>query len=91
MKKIQDHYFNRAKNENYVARSIYKLKQIQSKFKIIKKNQTILDLGCFPGSWSQYALEVLNKSGQIIGVDIQKMEKTLSDNFVFLQSDVFFP
>ncbi len=55
MKKIKDHYFHKAKRNGYVARSAYKLEEIDKKHRIIRKGNLVLDLGCSPGSWLQYA------------------------------------
>lgn len=82
----QDHYFKKAKKENYLARSAFKLEEIDQKFKILKPDSSILDLGCAPGSWSQYCLRHMKK-GSIVGIDLS--EVTLKDpRFIFLQSDI---
>ena len=65
----EDHYTRRAKKEHFPARSIYKLQEIQSKFKLIKKGHKVLDLGCFPGSWVLYAADLVGKKGRVIGID----------------------
>ena len=57
MKEYRDHYFLKAKRENYPARSVYKLKEIDGRFKIFKKGMKVLDLGAAPGSWSLGAAE----------------------------------
>ena len=49
-----DPYHQRAKREGYAARSIFKLEEIDERFKIIQPGSRILDLGCRPGSWLQY-------------------------------------
>jgi len=49
MKEYRDHYFLKAKRENYPARSVYKLKEIDGRFKIFKKGMRVLDLGAAPG------------------------------------------
>jgi 23S rRNA (uridine2552-2'-O)-methyltransferase len=69
--KVKDYYYKKAKKEKFVARSIYKLEEIDKKFKILKPNQMILDLGYFPGSWIQYASKKVGHSGKVYGVDIQ--------------------
>ncbi len=71
MRKINDHYSQKAKKENYPARSVYKLEEIQKKYKILKKGQRILDLGCHPGSWSLFASKTAGNKGSVVGVDIQ--------------------
>ena len=52
MKEYRDHYFLKAKRENYPARSVYKLKELDSKFRLLRPGQRVLDLGAAPGSWS---------------------------------------
>ena len=66
----QDHYSQRAKKERFPARSVYKLKEIQKKYRLIKKGDKILDLGCAPGSWLLYAADVTGTTGQVIGIDL---------------------
>ena len=56
MKKIKDHYFHKAKRDGYVARSAYKLEEIDKKHLLLRKGNMVLDLGCSPGSWIQYAV-----------------------------------
>ena len=82
---IQDAYFKKAKQEGFRARSIYKIKEIDEKFHLIKKEDHILDLGCAPGSWLQYFSK--KTKGNIYGFDLQKI-KPLSGvkNYV---ADVF--
>lgn len=72
VKKVQDYYFKKAKQENYPARSIYKLEEAQKKHQFIKPGDRILDLGCHPGSWSLYAAEIAGGKGAVVGVDLQK-------------------
>lgn len=58
---IDDHYTERARKEGYLARSIYKLEEIDQKYHIVdpKTTKTVLDIGCAPGSWLQYLLRKL--------------------------------
>ena len=72
MKKVQDHYFKRAKKEGYPARSVYKLEEVQQKRRFLKKGDQILDLGCQPGSWSMYAAKVVGPAGLVVGVDLHR-------------------
>jgi len=71
VKKVQDHYFHKAKKENYPARSVYKLEEAQKRYGLLKKGDTVLDLGCHPGSWSLYAAKVVGVGGLVVGVDLQ--------------------
>ena len=75
MRKVQDHYFKKAKKENYPARSVYKLEEIQKKYRFIKSGDTVLDFGCYPGSWSIYAARVVGPKGLVVGVDLQEVKK----------------
>lgn len=74
MRKVKDHYFARAKKENYPARSVYKLEEVQKKYRILKPAQRVLDLGCHPGSWSMYAAKTIGGRGTVVGVDLQRTE-----------------
>jgi 23S rRNA (uridine2552-2'-O)-methyltransferase len=64
-----DHYSERAKKERYPARSVYKLKEAQKKYRLIRKGDQVLDLGCSPGSWLLYAAELTGKRGKVFGID----------------------
>ena len=66
---LKDHYFRKAKNESYAARSVYKLEQIDKKYRLIRKGDKVLDLGCHPGSWMQYAGKKTGPEGFVVGVD----------------------
>ncbi len=72
MKKVKDYYYNKAKRDKYPARSIYKLEEAQKKYRIIKRGDSVLDLGCYPGSWSLYASELAGPKGIVVGVDLQQ-------------------
>lgn len=73
---VQDHYFHRAKKEWYLARSAFKLKEIDTKFGLFVKTNTVLDIWCAPGSRLQYLDRTLKQTTgwrhTIIGVDIRK-------------------
>jgi len=83
-----DHYARRAKKEKWLARSVYKLQEIDNKFKLIHKGNRLLDLGCYPGSWTQYALKKVGNQGEVVGIDLSKPEHLLSNGFRFIQADV---
>lgn len=76
----QDFYFHQAKKDWYVARSAYKLEEIDNKFKLFDKNvKTVLDIWCAPGSWLQYtsrrmiALHQDKSDYQIIWLDLKRV------------------
>lgn len=68
----QDFYYNKAKKEGFKARAAYKLLQIQDKFKLIKKTDSVLDIACAPGSWLQALKKLTN--GNIVGIDLEKIK-----------------
>lgn len=88
--KVKDHYYNKAKKENYLARSVYKLEEINDKYKILTKNMNVLDLGYYPGSWTQYASKVILPQGKLIGIDIQEVNKKIQsiENVTLFQKDI---
>ena len=64
--KVKDHYFNKAKSENFLARSVYKLEEIDEKYKILKPGMQVVDFGYHPGSWIQYASRVIGDNGTVL-------------------------
>lgn len=83
----RDHYFKKAKDQNFAARSVFKLEEIDQKLKIIHPNNKILDLGASPGSWSQYCSKKIGPNGRILGVDLTAMNIKLP-NAQFIQADL---
>ena len=83
-KQRRDTYVRQSKIEGYRARSAYKIKEIDEKFKIFKGGMSVLDIGAAPGSWSQYVAKVV-KSGEIISIDLKEMEKI--ENTLQIQGD----
>jgi len=87
--KWQDHYSQRAKKDKYPARSVYKLEEIQQKHRLIKKGDKILDLGCSPGSWLQYAAKLIGDKGRVIGIDLKPVKIQPASNIEIINGDVF--
>ncbi len=73
-KQRRDIYVRRSKVEGYRSRAVYKLQEIDQKFKIFKNGISVIDLGAAPGSWSQYALKNI-KNGKIVSIDLKDFEK----------------
>ncbi len=67
----------RAKKENYPARSIYKLEEIQKKYRLIRPKDRVLDLGCAPGSWLLYAAKLTGAEGRVVGIDLKEVTEQL--------------
>ena len=70
----RDHYFKKAKDTGFRARSAFKLEEIQQRFHLLRPSQYVVDLGCAPGSFLQYASKILGKDGKIIGFDIKPVQ-----------------
>ncbi len=84
----KDHFHRKAKEEGYLARSAYKLQEIQKKFRLLHSKSKVIDLGCAPGAWVQVALEVIGPEGFIVGVDLEKVELK-HPQFRFIHGDAF--
>lgn len=87
MQKKKDPYYKRAKSEDYRSRASYKLKQVNKKFRIIKKGNTVVDLGAAPGGWSQVALEIVEEEGIVVGVDLNHIKPFEEENFHKIRGD----
>lgn len=83
----KDYFFKKAKAENYAARSVFKLQEIDERFKIFRPSYKVLDLGAAPGSWTQYASEQIGPKGFVLAIDLQPIKLTLP-NAVFVKGDL---
>ena len=72
-KQRRDIYVRQSKVEGYRSRAVYKLQEIDEKFKIIKNGISLIDLGAAPGSWSQYAAKKI-KNGKILSIDLNEIK-----------------
>jgi 23S rRNA (uridine2552-2'-O)-methyltransferase len=64
-----DAFFRKARNEGFAARAVYKLEDIDQRVRLFRAGARVLDLGCRPGSWLQYAVKVVGPHGKVVGVD----------------------
>lgn len=83
-----DYYFKKARNEHYRARSVYKLQEIQDRIKLIRTGDTVVDLGAAPGSWTQYAAELVGEKGRVVAIDRTAIAKGLPGHVTCLQLDL---
>ncbi len=88
---FQDHYFHRAKKEHFLARAVYKLEEIQKRYRLLKPGNRVLDLGAAPGSWLQLTSVVVGAKGRVVGVDIKSIDHSFGDNVIILQRDISEP
>ncbi len=82
----RDRYYVMAKEEGYRARSAYKLREIDARFRLIKTGDTVIDLGAAPGGWSQVAKELVGDHGMVISVDIQRIAGI--EGVITIESDI---
>jgi 23S rRNA (uridine2552-2'-O)-methyltransferase len=87
MREIRDHYFKRAKEEHYLARSVYKLMEIDRKYRLLSRGARVLDIGCAPGSWSQYVLQQIGK-GEVTGIDLVDGVAIRDERFTYVRADL---
>ncbi len=83
----KDYFFHKAKKENYAARAVFKIQEIDQRFKLFRPGMKVLDLGAAPGSWSQYASQKVGPKGKVMGVDLQPIKITLP-NALFITADM---
>ena len=85
IKQQRDQFFKKSKTLGYRSRASFKLIELNNKYKFIKDNTNLLDLGSHPGGWSQVARQII-KSGKIMSVDLREMEPI--KNVKFLRGDI---
>jgi 23S rRNA (uridine2552-2'-O)-methyltransferase len=82
---FDDPYVKRAQQEGWRSRAVYKLQELQEKYRIIRRGMTVVDLGAAPGGWSQYALDIVGREGQVFALDILPMDPI--EHVRFIQGD----
>jgi 23S rRNA (uridine2552-2'-O)-methyltransferase len=84
----KDAHYRRARAEGYRARSIYKLAELDRRYRILRRGDAVVDLGAWPGAWLQLALERVGAEGRIVGVDLAAIEKLPAPNVALVVGDV---
>ncbi len=84
----KDHYYNKAKQEGYRARSAYKLKQLDETADLFSHGDVVVDLGAAPGGWLQVASEAVGPGGRVVGVDLQRIDSLDADNVETVRGDM---
>lgn len=72
-----DSAYRRAKASGFAARAVFKLEEIDKRFRLLAPGRRVLDLGCWPGSWMQYAAERVGAEGLVVGYDLRQCELAL--------------
>jgi 23S rRNA (uridine2552-2'-O)-methyltransferase len=86
--RFKDAYRVKAKQEGYPARSVFKLKEIQQHYGLIRPANVVVDLGCHPGSWLQYCAQLVGPQGRVLGIDRKPPTISLAAPITFLEADV---
>jgi 23S rRNA (uridine2552-2'-O)-methyltransferase len=84
----EDHYARKAKKEHFPARSVYKLKEIQQKYRLIRSGDKVLDLGCSPGSWLIYAAGLTGAGGRVVGIDLNPVAVPVPHHVAVYTADI---
>ena len=84
----KDHFHQKAQKEGFVARAVFKLEEIDRKAPLFRPGMNVLDLGCAPGSWLQYAAPRVGKEGHLVGIDRGPIDLALP-NLRVVVGDVF--
>jgi len=84
IKQHRDQFFKKSKTLGYRSRSAFKLIELNKKYKFIKKNTKLLDIGAYPGGWAQVTSKIIT-TGKILSLDTKKMDEL--KNVSFLQCD----
>jgi 23S rRNA (uridine2552-2'-O)-methyltransferase len=88
-RKLHDHYFKQAKADGYLARSAYKLLEINEKWRLLRRGYMVLDLGCAPGSWLQVVEQKIGRDGLVLGIDLQDVDHPFGPTVRVLKDDAF--
>lgn len=85
-----DSFYRKAKEEGFLARSVYKLEEIDRDFSLIRRADWVLDLGCAPGSWLQYAeRKVREHGGRLVGIDLLPVRTSFGPHVKILEADLY--
>jgi len=84
----KDHFYRKAKREGKASRAVYKLAELQRRFKLISKGAAVVDLGCAPGGWMQELAPMVGPKGSVVGIDILPLALPLPKNCTFIEGDI---
>ncbi|MFN0134022.1 MAG: SAM-dependent methyltransferase [Phycisphaerales bacterium] len=88
-RQLHDQYFKKAKAEGYLARSAYKLIEINERKRLFGPGDRVLDLGCAPGAWVQVALKAVGSRGVVVGIDLKDAREVAGPNAHILRGDIY--
>lgn len=84
----KDAHYRRARAEGYRARSVYKLTELDRRYRLLRRGDAVVDLGAWPGGWLQLALQRVGSEGRVVGVDLVAIDELPAPNLTLLVGDV---
>lgn len=84
----KDHFYKKAKREGKASRAVYKLCELQKRFRLVKRGDAVLDLGCAPGGWMQELSPLVGKEGRVIGIDLLPLKISPPPGCRVIQGDI---
>jgi 23S rRNA (uridine2552-2'-O)-methyltransferase len=87
-KQKRDYFYKKAKEEKYRSRSSFKILQVIKKYRFMRLNDVVVDLGAAPGGWIQISRQIVGNKGFILGIDIKKIETFNIPNIITIEGDI---
>ena len=87
----KDAFYKKAKQEGYRSRAAYKLLELNRVWRFLRSGNRVIDLGSWPGGWVQVAAKAVGPSGQVLGIDLVKLEPLPLANVTLVQGDATDP
>lgn len=84
----KDHFYRQAKREGKVSRAVYKLAELQKRFRLVKRGDVVLDLGCAPGGWLQEVAPLVGGGGKVVGIDLLPLKIQPPNGSVFIMGNL---
>jgi len=84
----KDHFYRKAKREGKASRAVYKLAELQKRFRLVNRGDSVIDLGCAPGGWLQEVAPLLGPKGMVVGIDLLPLKISLPKNSAFVHGDL---
>ncbi|MBF0491976.1 MAG: RlmE family RNA methyltransferase [Deltaproteobacteria bacterium] len=86
--KRKDHFYQKAKGEGLASRAVYKLEEMDKRFRLLRLGSRVLELGCAPGGWLQYIVKKIGTTGKAIGVDLLPLKLNFPKHIQLLVGDI---
>ena len=84
-----DRFTVAAKKQGLPARSVFKLEEIDRRCQLLRRGQAVLELGCAPGSWTQYVARRVGERGRVLAYDLTALKLAFPPHVTVVQGDVF--